>query len=156
MIAYIHYSFSGDACRDAYKNNHLTDITSRDIMEANGWVFENLTSNISYCMPSRPTIKEKCRGENGTHWYGWGCGKNVGAVSITFKGSGTATLNYGNCWDSGRVNVYLNNVKVSYSLPGTTEMYRFPYNDGNELKIMDEEGNAIINIFDITFNCKGN
>ena len=124
-------------------------------METNGWVFENLTSNISYCMPSQSTVQEKCGGKNATNWYGWGCGKNVGAISTVLRGSGTATLHYGNCWNSGMINVYLNNVKISYSLPGTSQRYRFPYNDGYELKIMDEEGNGIINIIDIKFTCKG-
>ena len=145
----------GDACRDAFKNNHLTDIISRESMEANGWIFENLTSNISLCMPSISSVHEKCGGENGTHWYGWGCGNNVGSISTTLIGSGTVSLHYGNCWNEGNVIVYLDNVEISHSSPGTSQMYRIPYNDGNELKIMDVNGNAIIKIVDITFTCKG-
>ena len=124
-------------------------------MEENGWKFENLTSNISYCMPFKSTVKEKCWGENGTHWYGWGCGLNVGSISTILRGSGTATLNYGNCGTDGIVNVYLNNVKISYSSPETDLRYKFQYNDGSELKIMDESGGGIIRIIDISFTCKG-
>ena len=124
-------------------------------MEANGWVFENLTSNISHCMPSISPVHRKCGGKNGTHWYGWGCGNNVGSISTSLKGSGTVSLHYGNCWNEGNVIVYLNNVEISRSSPGTSQVYRIPYNDGNELKIMDENGNAIIKIVDITFTCKG-
>ena len=125
-------------------------------MEENGWVFENLTNNISHCMPSVSTIHENCGGENGTHWYGWGCGNTVGSISTILKGTGTASLYYGNCWNEGNVNVYVNNEKVSYSTPGVTQVYKIPYNDGDELKLTDEDGNSIINIVDITFTCKGN
>ena len=125
-----------------------------EIMQSNGWVFENLTNNMSQCMPFTSTVQNVC-GMDGSAWYGWGCGNKEGSISTILRGSGTATLHYGNCWHSGKVSVYLNNTKILSSPPDTNSLQSFDYHDGNELKIMDDDGTGIIQMINITFTCKG-
>ena len=123
-------------------------------MQSNGWVFENLTNNMSQCMPFASIVQDLCA-MDGSAWYGWGCSTNVGSISTILRGSGTANLHYGNCWNSGIVNVYLNNEKILSSPPDTNSLQTFDYQDGNELKITDEGGTGLIQIINITFSCKG-
>ena len=125
-----------------------------EIMQSNGWVFKNLTNSMSQCMPFTSTVPDVC-GMDGSTWYGWGCGNKAGSITTLLRGSGVATLHYGNCGDSGKVNVYLNGTKILSSPPGRKSLQSFDYYDGNELKITDEEGNGIIQIISITFACKG-
>ena len=122
-------------------------------MKSNGWIFENLTSDMSECMPFTSIVSDVCGRD--FNWYGWGCGNINGSVSTILRGSGTATLQYGNCWNAGKVNVYLNNTKIISSRSATVELQTFDYRDGDELKIMEEDGNGIIQIMNISFACKG-
>ena len=122
-------------------------------MQSNGWLFENLTNDMSQCMPFTSVVPDVCGGRS--KWYGWGCGNKVGIISTTLRGSGTVTLHYGNCWNAGMVNVYLNNTRELSSLPSTTVLQSFDYHDGEELEIREEDGNGIIQLIDISFTCKG-
>ena len=51
------------------------------------------------------------------HAFRWGNG--VGVAAKILSGSGSAELEYGNCWDAGKVNVYLNGVKIDGAPPLT-------------------------------------
>ena len=147
------YNISGEACKDTFKNNQLQDITSMEIMQNNGWIFDNLTNEMSLCMPFKSNVPEVCGGRLG--WYGWGCGSKKGSISTVLRGSGTVQLHYGNCWNSGIVNVYLNGTKILSSNSETTRLSSFDYRDGERLEITDEN-TGIVHIRNITFNCKGN
>ena len=144
---------SGEACKDAYKNNQLQDITSMEVMEPNGWLFKNLTNEMSLCMPFKSNVPEVCGGSLG--WYGWGCGGKKGSISTTLRGTGTAHLHFGNCWNTGMVNVHLNGTKIMSSNADSTHLSSFNYRDGDKLEIT-EVGTGIIQMINITFKCKGN
>ena len=73
-------------------------------MEQNGWIFENLVSK-----PNK--YQRQC---NNDTWYGWRKDYKIpGIVSATFRGSGTATLTFGNCYNLNTVDVYFNNEKIA-------------------------------------------
>ena len=68
----------------------LTDVSSKSQMENKGWSFD-----INRHTPNG--YKEQCAMNN--TWYGYkhpGDGK----IMATFTGSGTATLDYGNCFNA--------------------------------------------------------
>ena len=144
---------AGEACKDAYKNNQLQDITSMEVMTSNGWIFENLTKDMALCMPFKSDVSDFCGGSLG--WYGWGCGSKKGSISTILRGSGTAQLYFGNCWNTGKVNVWLNGNKVLSSNSDTMKLSLFDYRNGDKLEITDED-TGIIQIRNITFKCKGN
>ena len=122
-------------------------------MEDNGWIFDNLTNEMALCMPFKSNVPEVCGGNLG--WYGWGCGSKKGSISTVLRGSGTAQLHYGNCWNDGKVDVFLNGTKIVPSDADSTQVSSFDYRDGEKLEIM-EVGAGIIQIRKMTFKCKGN
>ena len=94
------------------KNGHetpdfkLTDVSSKSQMENNGWIFD-----IEFHKPY--TYRDTCGSQD--TWYGY-TQPGDGKVTATFTGSGTATLDYGNCFTdkkyNGKVNVYLNSILI--------------------------------------------
>lgn len=124
-----------------------------DVMQNNGWMFDNLTNEMALCMPFKSNVPDVCGGRLG--WYGWGCGSSKGSISTVLRGSGTAQLHYGNCWKEGKVDVYLNGTKILSSDADSTQVSSFDYRDGEKLEITDVD-TGIIQIRNITFKCKGN
>ena len=124
-----------------------------EVMQNNGWIFENLTDEMSLCMPFKSNVPKVCGGSLG--WYGWGCGSKKGSISTVLRGSGTAQLHYGNCWNEGEVDVYLNGTKILSSDSDSTQVNSFDYRDGEKLEITEVD-TGIIQIRNITFKCKGN
>ena len=81
----------------------LSDLTSQNVMEVNGWII-NATNTFGTARYDR-----SCGTDT---WFGFTFNKPVGAISTTLKGTGTATLRFGDCCnDCGGdqlVKVYLN------------------------------------------------
>ena len=101
---------------------------------------------------SHAKVAEKCR--RGTNWFGWSAHAKVGIVSTTLQGNGKATLDFGNCWDTGEVKVYLNDEVVASAQKNTpSKTVSFNFHDGDILKLRDEGPNSKITINDITFSC---
>ena len=78
----------------------------------------------------------------------WSCFKDrhlLGYIKTTLSGSGRAKLDFGNCYHtSGIVKVFLDNTEIASATNGTaSKTVEFDYNDGNELKLV-EENTAII------------
>ena len=97
-------------------------------------------------------VAAKCR--RGTNWFGWSPYDKVGTVSTTLKGSGEVTLDFGNCWDSGEVKVYLNDELVASAQKNTpSKIVSFKFRNGDILKLKDEGPNSTIAINDIKFTC---
>ena len=91
---------------EMFKSNideKLEDLSSAEVMRSNGWRI-----NASYSMDSK--YRARCGGKT---WYGYNYGMLVGSAEVTFQGSGTAKLSYGNCYPQGQVIVYLNGVEIS-------------------------------------------
>ena len=104
----------------------------------------------------RPDFLTRCRRETAgqTNWFGWSSNRTVGTVSTTLHENGRASLDFGNCWEGGKVKVYLNDRVVASAgayTPSQTAM--FDFQDGDMLKLRDEGYGAVIVINQITFSC---
>ena len=119
-------------------------------MENNGWTF---SSDIrSEGISADKAILDACGSET---WYGWG-GSGNGKVSATFVGSGTATLDYGNCWIHGTVNVYLNGVILATSQKKSpSQITTFTFSPSDVLSV-EESGHAVIKLNSLMVKCRGN
>ena len=120
----------------------LSFVSSKAGMENNGWVFDG---------------KKAADGKEGScgtaSWHGdcgagsWYCsGSKIGSISMKFKYSGNATLDFGNCYRNGKVVVRLNGDttgEVEANVKSKT--INFEFGKGDELKI-SEEGTGIIKL----------
>ena len=122
-------------------------------MEANGWKLNNITRDEQYCMLNDPEATVECSADVG--WYGWACESSSGTLSTTLKGSGIITIRYGNCWDGGSVNVYLNNTLMDSASGHKYKEVSIEYEEGSIVQIVDEGPNSVIKLISITFSCKG-
>ena len=139
---------------DTCTENELGNFTSPNEMEANGWKLHNITRDEQYCMLNDPDATIECSADDG--WYGWGCESSSGTLSTTLRGSGIITIRYGNCWDGGYVNIYLNNTLMDSAISHNYKETSIEYEEGAIVKIKDEGANSVIKLISITFSCKGN
>ena len=101
-------------------------------MKNAGWSFKDFTA----------TKLPQCGADM---WNGYRNLDLVASVSKTLRVSGTATLEYGNCWDAGKTNVYLNGKLIDSAGPLTAaKTVVFKCNSGDVLELKDEEGNAVV------------
>ena len=120
-------------------------------MKISGWDL-----GVEHWQNDHPKIKTKCRRETvgRINWFGWSKGSAVGTVSTTLRGNGSATLDFGNCWNGGKVKVYLNDQVVASAQKMTySKTVAFNFQDGDVLKLRDEGDGARIVINQITFSC---
>ena len=97
-------------------------------------------------------VAAKCK--RGQNWFGWSYMGDVGTVSTTLQGSGEIRLDFGNCWSSGVVKVYLNSREVANADRNTpSKIVSFSFKDGDLLEMKDTGDNSIIAINDISFIC---
>jgi hypothetical protein len=63
-------------------------------------------------------------------------------------------LDFGNCWDAGQVNVYLDDILLA-SAPANTssQIVTFAFSDGGVVRLRDENGNAVVNFRGIHISC---
>ena len=123
-------------CSDAT----LTDVTTKDTMEQNGWRFSvSSEPNVIYDMA--------CGSDT---WYGYLGKEREGEVSATFQGRGFAQLVYGNCGTGHGVDVYLDSFLISRSRENRTEV-GFQFFLGSVLTI--KEVNAIIKLHSLSIDC---
>ena len=79
------------------------------------------------------------------NWYCYKSREEVGSIKTTLSGNGRAKLNFGNCWTSGVVKVFLDNIEIASATSGTASTtVEFDYNDGNELKLVEENVGIIV------------
>ena len=105
-------------------------------MKKNGWKL-----NIRHSMTS--VYSPQCGMDT---WFGYNHGRSVGSVQTMFHGTGKAVLNFGNCYQSGRVIVYLNGREISGANKNTPRKeVEFQYSKGDILRI-DEVLVAIIKL----------
>ena len=124
----------------------LVDVSSRSQMENNGWSFDTGYDKFD-------AFKRKC----GVHntWYGFKYpNDNDGKVSATFTGSGTVTLDYGNCYHVGKVKVYLGNQLKSVANENTpTKQITFDFSPKDVLVVSERA--SIIKLNSLKLTCKG-
>ena len=125
----------------------LQDVANREIMLTNGWQME-LSTNI-------PTWVQKITDKycNANTFYGFIAGPKVGKVMATFKGSGSATLDFGNCATQGFTSVFLNKQYIAHAGPNTpSKLISFQYNPGSTL-LLNEFCSGIIKINSLKVDC---
>ena len=92
---------------------------------------------------------------NGQKWMGFTWSHTFGSIKTKMKGQGCAKLNYGNCFTSSYVKVWLDGreISVAHASEKSIEV-DFQFSEGQELKL--EEGNAVIlfNSYE-EYNCDG-
>ena len=123
-------------------DSSLSQIWNAKIMEKNGWIFNMSHQDMAY-------LSDRCGDDT---WYGFEIGNGVGSVQVSFKGSGNATLVFGNCWDSGEVISYLNVNTLAHAKANEFKTVSFPFTIGDILKII-EEGIAIIKLKSFLVQC---
>ena len=109
-------------------------MSSKQAMEALGFVFDVETSQTGRNADCGTTT-----------WYGWSANEAVGSVEIRAGRSGVANLNYGNCWTTGVVNVFLNDELISSAEEKVHKDVTFSYSAGDILKLTEEAGTIRIN-----------
>ena len=89
-------------------------------------------------------------------WYGWSTHSVVGTLSAVLNGSGEVTMDFGNCWNDGNVNLYLDSKLIATAPEGTPSVNKsFSFTPGSLLEIKDEDGNAVMALNSIAFQCNG-
>ena len=80
-------------------------------MQKNGWTWSSnvIVNDVGHLGPS---YYADCSRYNKT-WYGYANGAAIGTISAVFHGSGSAVLNYGNCYFQGQVVVSLSGKEIS-------------------------------------------
>ena len=94
-------------------------------------------------MPSGPAAGDDCEGYG---FSGHKKGMSIGYVNATFKGSGTAKLEFGNCYYTSNsvTKVYLNDLLIASAPTSTWPMaIRFDYKRGDILKLTEERRGII-------------
>ena len=94
-------------------NPGVKDLSSKQVMESYGWIF-----NIDKSQD--PLFNDTCWTSQNAYisntWYGWFNNANIGSITMYMKGFGSAKLMYGNCYEGnsfGKVKVYLNSIEIS-------------------------------------------
>ena len=125
-------------------------------MAKNGWTFNliNWGKNMPHDVPGMETV---CGTQ--TNWYGWSAYNSsikVGTLSAILKGNGKVTIDFGNCWNSGVVRVYLDSQLMAQAAINTNSVIKtFSYRHGSKLEIKDEGANSVIRLNSIKFECSG-
>ena len=99
-------------------------------------------------------VHKKCG--DGKAWYGWNGGSSVGSLSTRLIGSGSAQLDFGNCWNAGEVKVYLAGREIGSAPANTpTRSVTFDFEDSPTLELKDEGGNSIVQFNSLKIVCEG-
>ena len=113
-------------------------------MAENGWLFHVSHSDMLL-------YGDICGNEG---WFGFYSGSRAGSIYTIFKGSGSAVLLYGNCWNKNEVYVYLNGIKIASAYGNETKKeIAFNFISGDLIEIVEE--GAIIKLHSLTISCDG-
>ena len=90
-------------------------------------------------------------------WYCWEHDIPVGSISTELNGNGRGRLDFGNCWKTGIVRVFLAGNEIAQASANTqSTVIEFDFNSGDELKIVEESIGIIqFNNFDVLSCTKG-
>ena len=78
-------------------------------------------------------------------WFGWKNGDEIGIISSTLHGTGTASITFGNCWETGEVRLIIDGNVISSAGPKSLITSEFQFENSN---IKLEEHNTGIIRFD--------
>ena len=125
----------------------LADVSSKLEMEHKGW---------SFTIKAHKLDKYKGKCGMGNTWYGhsYPDDGDMSKITATFTGSGIATLDYGNCYGGGMVEVYLNDKRIDFANRNTpSKQIQFHYSPNTVLKL--SETKAIIKLNSLGLTCTG-
>ena len=134
-------------------NSHVSKMIISEEKDVTGWNIDVSSGKWQY--PASSNVYEQCG--NGHAWYGWSGGANVGSISTILKGNGRAKLNFGNCWNTGIVKVYLDDIEIGSADNNVpSKDIEFDFQQGNVLKLRDEGPNSVIQLNSLeVIECKG-
>ena len=116
-------------------------------MKQNGWQFD-----FTFNAGDWNAVGTKC-GEQ-AKWYGWSQEEQVGTLSVTLEGTGQVTIDFGNCWDAGTVQLYMNDDVISTAPAGSKSVVKtISFAPDSILKLRDEGVNSVISLNSVTFQC---
>ena len=129
---------------------NLGDLSSKSTMQRNGWAFKNKNSKLD----SRFSFEDECR--TATFYE-----PTVAIASATLYGAGSATLDFGNCAPTGKVEVVLSDGKQVQNITKVSDAQgsekrkrvEFNFQGGSILKITTDFGIVSLNSVDIV--CEG-
>jgi hypothetical protein len=124
----------------------LTDFCSKETMEGVGWVFD--WDDQYVFSPGSPF----CKNVFSTSYCGFRF-PGDGMLSYTFSDSGTATLEYGQSWDEGSVQIKINDKDIDSRTTRGSSTATFNVSSGDVLKII-EFGDSVINIDKLTLETR--
>ena len=105
-----------------------------DVMRGNGWRFENISTAEHTCMVNDDKALAECN--SSPSWYGWGCESSSGILRTTLNGSGIMNIQYGNCWEGGNVQIFVNNTLKDSASSHRYKEVSFEYDEGTKVTIM--------------------
>ena len=118
-------------------------------MQKNGWTWSGNDFRANDPNYVGPHLKADCSRYNKS-WYGYAYGNAIGTIAATFQGSGSAVLNYGNCYHSGEVIVSLNGNELSRVWGFVFEKeISFGFAKGDILEVKETSGIIKLNTFKI-------
>ena len=82
----------------------------------------------------------------GKRWFGYNYDSG-GSVNTTLFGCGNASLNFGNCYESGKVLAYLNGIELGSVTGLKNKTIDFGFMDGDSIEIQENGGIILLNNF---------
>ena len=146
----------GDACWDS----RLNDFSSQETMKINGWAFNNIGQYVENT--NRNGLSSCGRGS----WYGWRTPgfKGIASISVVFLGTGSATIDFENCFGTGVIDVTLINSqnnskiqKIAKAEAMESATTTFDFRRGMTLKLSTGSPNAesgVIKIRSLKISCE--
>merc|ERR1740130_561790 len=100
-------------------------------MRHQGWKLKEFTNH------NNLGGKKKCSSDS---WHAYKNSNGVGTAQYVFSFKGKVRLVYGNCWDAGKANVYLNGKKIgSADKLTSSEVVSFDVKNDDKLEVKDEK-----------------
>ena len=132
---------------------NVNDFSSKEAMERNGWSFMDIGGG-KWSEDSVFSSGDKfCKDVTSASYCGYKY-PGDGVVSYTFPYPGTATLMYGQSWDTGSVHVKKNGKEIDSRRTRGSSSVTFDFTSGDILNIV-ELGNSVINIHQLTLTRSG-
>ena len=130
------------------------DFSSVAAMEQAGWVINHTTTLFNSADAGTAQLNAACY--NGGNWWSFSGSGGVDSISIVLPFSGSGVINFGNCWNEGTVELYINNV-LTASAPINTNSVVAPitFAAGDTLSLHDAGANSVLRLNSVIMNCHG-
>ena len=122
-------------------NSHINELKGSISKDVPGWTFDGLNYG-----PWKQNAANWGTCSKGS-WFGFAY-PGDGSISTVLNGNGKAVLEFGNCWTTGKVAVYLNGNEIASVGAKGEDQVEFDFQDGAEVKIV-EHGECIIQFNDL-------